>query len=94
MIDEAMLSREEVFDRTFSVLAEIRHPNNSIKLADINSIRPASFKRLTERKEAVPLWDCVVSYIYNTNWKLKMIWLSGIRSILKATWTAWESMTF
>ena len=53
MIDENMLLREGLFDRTFAVLAEIRHPNNSTKLTDINSIRPASSKRLTERKEAV-----------------------------------------
>ena len=50
MIDETMLPRERLFDRTFSVLEEIRHPNNSTKLEDINSIRPASLKRLTERK--------------------------------------------
>ena len=50
MIDETMLPREGLFDRTFSVLAEIRHPSNSTKLADINSIRPASSNRLTERK--------------------------------------------
>ena len=73
MIDETMLPRKGLFDRTFSVLAEIRHPNNSTKLADINSIRPASSKRLTERKEAGPAWDCVASYIYDTNGKPKMI---------------------
>ena len=56
MIDETMLPREGLFDRIFSVLAEIRHPKNSTKLADINSIRPASSKRLTERKEALPAW--------------------------------------
>ena len=50
MIDEIMLTRKGLFDRTFSVLAEIRHPNSSTKLADINSIRPASSKRLMERK--------------------------------------------
>ena len=50
MIDETMLPREVLFDRTFSVLAEIRRPNNSTKLADINSIRPALSKRLKERK--------------------------------------------
>ena len=53
MIDETMLPREGLFDGTFSVLAEIRCPNNSTKLADISSIRPASSRRLTERKEAV-----------------------------------------
>ena len=37
MIHETMLTREGLFDRTISVLAEIRHPNNSTKLADINS---------------------------------------------------------
>ena len=68
-----LLPREGLFDRTFSVLSEIRHPNNSTKLADMNSIRPASSKRLTERKEVVPVWDCVASYIYHTNGKLKMI---------------------
>lgn len=78
---------------TFSVPAEVRHRNNSTKLADINSIRPASSKKLTERKEAVPAWDCVANYIYDTNGKLKMI-LSGILSILKATWTAWGWMSF
>ena len=51
MINETMLPREGLFDRTFSVLAEIRHPNNLIKLADINSIRPASSRdRQKERK--------------------------------------------
>ena len=49
-----MLPRERLFDRTFSVLAEIRHLNNSTKLTDIHSIRPASSKRLTKRKETVP----------------------------------------
>ena len=88
IIDKTMLPREGLFDRTFSVLAKLRHPNNSTKLADIKSIRPASSKRLTERKEAVPAWDCVASYIYDANGKLKMIQLSGILSILKATWTA------
>ena len=72
MINETMLARERLFDRTFSVLAEIRHPNNSTNLTDSNLIRPAS-KRLTERREAVPAWDCVASYIYDTNGKLKMI---------------------
>ena len=62
MIDETVLPREGLFSRTFSVLAEIIHQNNSTKLADIDSIRPASSKRLTERKEAVPSWDCVASY--------------------------------
>ena len=62
-----------LFDRTISVLAEIRHPNNLTKLADISSISPASSKKLTERKEAVPAGDCVASYIYDTNGKLKMI---------------------
>ena len=71
MIDETMLPREGLFDRTFSVLAEIRHLNNSARLADINSITPALSKRLTERREAVPAWDCVASYIYDTNGKLK-----------------------
>ena len=66
-----MFQRKGLFDRTISVRAEIRHPNNSTKLADINSIRPASSKRLTERKEAVPAGDCVASYIYDTNGKLK-----------------------
>ena len=66
-----------------------------LKLADINSIRPASSKRLTERKEAVPAWNCVsASYIYNKNGKLKMIQLSDILNILKATWTALEWMNF
>ena len=73
MIDGTMLSRDGLFDRTFSVLAEISHPNNSTKLADINSVRSASSKRLTGRKEAVSAWDCVESYIYNANGKLKMI---------------------
>ena len=73
MIDETMLPREGLSGRTFSVLAEIIHSNNSTKLADINSIRPASSKSLTERKETVPAWDCVASYIYDTNGKLKMI---------------------
>ena len=70
---ETMLPREGLFDRIFSVLTESRYPNKSTKLADINSIRPASSKRLTERKEAVPAWDCVTSYVYDTNGKLKMI---------------------
>ena len=83
-----MLPREGLFRRTFSVLAEIRHPNKSTKLADINSTGPESSKRLKERNEAVPAWDCVASYIYDTNGKLKMIQLSGILSILKATWNA------
>ena len=73
MIDETMFSRKGLFDRTISVLAEIRHPNNSTKLADINSIRPASLNRLTKRKEAVLVGDCVASYIYDTNGKLKMV---------------------
>ena len=73
MIDETMFPRKGSFDRTTSVLAEIRHLNNLTKLADINSIRPASSKRLTEGKEAVPAGDCVASYIYDTNVKLKMI---------------------
>ena len=67
MIDETMLPRDGLIDRTFSVFAEIRRLNNSTKLADINSVRPALSKRLTERKEAVPAWECVASYIYNTN---------------------------
>ena len=75
MINETMLPREGLIDRTFLVFAEIRHLNNSTKLADINSIRPAlrSSKRLAESKEAVPAKDCVASYIYSTNGKLKMI---------------------
>ena len=73
MIDETMLPRERLFDRTFSVLTEIGHPNNLTKLADISSIRPTSSTRLTERKEDVPAWDCVTSYIYDRNRKLKMI---------------------
>ena len=64
MIDETMLPKEGLFERTFSVLAEIKHQNNSTKFADINSIKPALSKRLTERKEAVLAWDCVASYIY------------------------------
>ena len=67
MIDVTMLPREGLFDRTFSVLAEIRHPNNSTKLADINSIMPASSKRLTDRKKAVSEWDYVASSTYDTN---------------------------
>ena len=94
MIDETMFPRKGLFDRKISVLAEIRHPNNSTKLADINSTRPASSKRLTKRKGVVPAGNCVASYIYDTNGKLKMIELSGILSILKATWTAWEWMNF
>ena len=89
-----MLPREGLFDRTFLVIIEIIHPNNSTKLADINSIRPASLKRLTDIKEAVPAWDCVASYIYHTDGKLKMIQLSDILSILKTTWAAWEWMNF
>ena len=65
MIDETMFPRKGLFHRTISVLAEIRHPHNSTKLSDINSIRLASSKRLTERKEAVPARDCVASYIYH-----------------------------
>ena len=56
MIDVTILPREGLFDRTFSVLAEIRHPNNSTKLADINSIMPASSKRLTEKKKLYLNW--------------------------------------
>ena len=41
----------------YSQKSDIR--NNSIKLADISSIRPASSNRLTERQEAVAAWDCV-----------------------------------
>ena len=41
MTDETMLPREGLFDR---------HLNNSTKSANINSIRPASWKRLTEKK--------------------------------------------
>ena len=95
MTDGTMLPREGLFDRTFSVLAEIRHLTNLTKLTDISSIRPASSKRLTERKEDVPAWDCVASHIaYDRNRKLKMIYLSGILSILKATWTVWEWIKF
>ena len=54
MTDETMLPRERLFDRTFSVLAEIRCPDNLTKLADMNSVRPESSKRLPEGKEAVP----------------------------------------
>ena len=62
MTDETMLPRKlpRLSDRTFSVPAETKHTNNSTKLAE----------RLTERKEAVPAWDCVASYIYDTNGKL------------------------
>ena len=74
MIDETMFPRERLFGRIFSVLvAEIRHPNHSTKLADINSIRPVSSKRLTERKETVSGWNCVASYIYDSSGKLKII---------------------
>ena len=68
-----MLPREGLIDRTFLVIAEIGHLNNSTKLADITSIRPALLKRLTEIKEAVPVWECVANYIYDTNRKLKII---------------------
>ena len=63
MIDETMLPRKGLIDRTFSVFAEIKHPDNSTKLADIYSVWPALSKRLTES---------LASYIYNTNGKLKM----------------------
>ena len=42
MINETMRPRERLFDRIFSILPEIKHPNNSTKLADMNSIMPAS----------------------------------------------------
>ena len=54
MIDETMLPREGLFDRTFSVLVEIRHPNNSTKLVDINPIRPASLKRRQKERKLYP----------------------------------------
>ena len=57
MIDETMLPREGLFARTFSVLAEIRHPNNSTKFADIHLVSFALSKRLRKRKETVPVWD-------------------------------------
>ena len=64
-----MLPREELFNRTFSALAEIRHWSiNSIKLTDNNSNRPASSKKLTERKEAV-CGMFVAYYIYDTEIK-------------------------
>ena len=66
MTDETMLPRKGLFARTFSVLAEIRRPNNSTKLADIDSIRLAWWKRLTERKEVVHVRDCDASFIYDT----------------------------
>ena len=53
MIDETMFPRKGIFDRTMS---EIRHPNNSTELADINSNRPVSSKRMTERKEEKKLY--------------------------------------
>ena len=68
-----MFPRKGLFDRTISVLAEIRHPNNSTKLADTNSVRSASSKRLTDKKEAVPAGNYVARYIYDTNGKLKTI---------------------
>ena len=68
-----MLPREGLYDRTFSVLAEIIHLNNPTKSADINSVRPASSKRLIETRKAVPVWDCVASYIHDADGKLKMI---------------------
>ena len=46
-----MLPREGLSDRTFSVLAEIRHPNNSTKLADINSVRLGLHRRRDRQKE-------------------------------------------
>ena len=51
MIDETMLPREGLFDRTFSVLAEIRHPNNSTKLADIRQLNQACIVEETDRKK-------------------------------------------
>ena len=58
-----MLSREGLFDRKFSVPVKVRHQNNSTKLTDTNSIRPTYWKRLIERNEAVPAWDCAARYI-------------------------------
>ena len=57
MIDETMLPREGLFDRTFSVYLEksdIRITRQNWQISG-NSIKPASSKRLTERKEAVGL---------------------------------------
>ena len=66
MVDENILLREGLFNRTFSVLEKISYENNSTKLADTNSVGTASSKTLTERKEAVPAWNCVAGYSDDT----------------------------
>ena len=85
MINEVMLPREGLYNRTFSVLAEIKYQNKTTKLAEIKSgLHPPLLKRLTEKKEAVPqssVWNSVASYIYDTKRNLKRIKLSGILSI-------------
>ena len=71
MIDETMLPREGLFDRKFSVLAEIRHPNNSTKIGGYQLNQACIVEEIDRKKGAVPVWDCVRSYIYDTNGKLK-----------------------
>ena len=89
MINEVMPPGEAgLFNQTLSGLAKIRYQKNYKNLADINPVRPASLKRPTERKEAVPqssVWNCVASHIYDTKRKLKRMKLSGILSISKST---------
>ena len=79
-----MLPREGLLNIAFSVFAEIRHRSiNSKKLTDINSIKPAWSKRLTERKEAV--YGTMSQATFTIQ---KRSCNSGILSILEATWTA------
>ena len=72
-----MLPSVGLFNRTFSVLAEVRQEYKLDKLTDINSIRPASSKRLKKGKEAV-----YGAMLQAAERKLQMSWFSGILSIL------------
>ena len=51
MIDETMSPREGLVDRIFSVLAEIRRPNNLTKLEDIRQLSQACIVEETDRKK-------------------------------------------
>ena len=73
MIDEIMLPRKGLFNRKFSVLAQIRIRITRQNLADINSVRPTSSKCGDDRKETVPVRNCVASSINDTKRKLLMV---------------------
>ena len=95
-----MLPRDGLFDRTFSVLAEIRHSDNSTSWQISGHSIGLGLRRRRDLQKERKLYlhgtvlqlCCKLHLRYKQEAENDLV--VSILSILKAAWTAWEWMNF